>query len=1571
MSLKDPSKFFNNDKEFRDWTFFSVRGTGGKTNGVTIGPEGKVGACTGITFEQMKKMYDAFGDIDLTKCISWSYKLLWEAVDRQVKQNPDAVHSKAGKSGWISHWNKMEWWEGMAHFEPTERDWNQDEIIDEIFGVNGMGAVNELTGRLSNVSDGGGQIATPPLYGTLNSGEQKLVKILESLGGGENYPIALAKLTKDHPSLAKMVRKDKMATLATYGLWTRKAENFPYRTFVFTPIRRHDDEAFGGRPSFDRPRCPKWLDAWCLKYVEKDYYLWWHSSPVAGEQHGWRGAPYRKEAKGEIKDWTPRSYSQRKRNMDPLIQQTFEFHRGWETLDNYTSHGKTGVKDTFATKTSPYKTHYCAYNPFTNNDGDLFSSKELWRGSQDMDNVKFAQWPGGTWNATNAVLQWVEGLRQEGESMLDIAKFTENSKYLKAAWYPGGYQKYDIETVIHTLRHGPGFAGGTLANKIKLKEWVDDIFARQLGMGRNQRDFGSSDGQIPIEDEKVNILQKGNKARENLRWYLLDPVYKVQVNRPWMMWSMRLVLYIIDCVNNGVFKNLPKDAKPFQHKGTKNQYFLKFLINIIWQMFEKFAKIKKAVDNAQKENDKVDAKSSGVAKSKNVAKQIRKNMQCFMLNLIDEFENYHHSFGSKDIKNYEFLRITGPNTNIFNLIGYKPRTINRMLNIQPHQLAMMQPRIKLYKERKARKANSKMFETYTVEVEGPFSTHTNTSTLQTMLQAGGGRSMGAGIKEIVYKAHSGDKDFDTPHTTEVEITFIFNTLQEIFLNFPSFDPKGKVSFPYGVDPKYASLAGSNDKEKLKRIPASYAELVFPINTKNTDFLQVISMSEESANVILEVGWTTPEDIKKLNEQDSKFFKNLNEQSLFKSYVLNPYDSEFNFTNEGQVELIARYYGIERSLEVNPKNKLFPAAGQAQIAGKESLDQNQTLKTHVEKLRKLEQLQNSGKVLTRRQTSDLANFKEIIKREVLYAKANQYDDYVRHQLSDFLSSIFEEDRNIYTCAVPKAFLGARSDGNILKWSPTRDINILRDSPRTIQRGVGSKATTLSKVKGGISKGVQENNANSNQDLLKSKIVALKFRMQLEKKTEEEIKKAVQKLRDEFEKSKKVSKMSSTIKKNATEALKNHGAGFDTSKDIWPIHFVYFGDLVQAVFRESFKSYKFFAGNIGVEDDLGPTEKLNYILGTVLVPIVKGENQVLYSINIADIPLTLSHFSNYIVEKLVSPQAYKMTRYNFIQGLLKSILRDYFNSDCFVGQVDIQRTTPQTVLFSMPSFSKKDKKGDGTGGIWKLSGFKGKKRDLGMSYTKNTFKARMQQFEANIKANSKDISKRPHYKYVFLGSRGLTRQSYDRKSDLQDNIHHFYFGAGKGLVKNVSFKSEELPHQTEALLLEGISAVNPQATAFIPRLFNCSLTMIGNSLFDPGHTFFVDPTMGTMIGQTGRKKDNAGINVIKDTGLGGYFYVASVETRIGPGVYETVLEGIKTGVAKKGDNKRPFYPAPTEEIKDKGVPYTSPENARDKKLGAGKGKKPKPTPEQAAAAAAQQAMQGISGIGKVTSAWTELF
>ncbi len=62
------------------------------------------------------------------------------------------------------------------------------------------------------------------------------------------------------------------------------------------------------------------------------------------------------------------------------------------------------------------------------------------------------------------------------------------------------------------------------------------------------------------------------------------------------------------------------------------------------------------------------------------------------------------------------------------------------------------------------------------------------------------------------------------------------------------------------------------------------------------------------------------------------------------------------------------------------------------------------------------------------------------------------------------------------------------------------------------------------------------------------------------------------------------------------------------------------------------------------------------------------------------------------------------------------------------------------------------------------------------------------------------------------------------------------------------------------------------------------------------------MGTLLASGGLKKNT--LNLTKNTGLGGYYYISKVETLIKAGEFETRLEGKKIGLAIGGASDKTF-------------------------------------------------------------------
>ena len=57
------------------------------------------------------------------------------------------------------------------------------------------------------------------------------------------------------------------------------------------------------------------------------------------------------------------------------------------------------------------------------------------------------------------------------------------------------------------------------------------------------------------------------------------------------------------------------------------------------------------------------------------------------------------------------------------------------------------------------------------------------------------------------------------------------------------------------------------------------------NLKKEDYLDLINTYRDEFNVVLELGWSPPDNLKNLTPFERQFFKDLNKQNLYKSYLI--------------------------------------------------------------------------------------------------------------------------------------------------------------------------------------------------------------------------------------------------------------------------------------------------------------------------------------------------------------------------------------------------------------------------------------------------------------------------------------------------------------------------------------------------------------------------------------------------------------------------------------------------------------------------------------------------------------
>ena len=125
--------------------------------------------------------------------------------------------------------------------------------------------------------------------------------------------------------------------------------------------------------------------------------------------------------------------------------------------------------------------------------------------------------------------------------------------------------------------------------------------------------------------------------------------------------------------------------------------------------------------------------------------------------------------------------------------------------------------------------------------------------------------------------------------------------------------------------------------------------------------------------------------------------------------------------------------------------------------------------------------------------------------------------------------------------------------------------------------------------------------------------------------------------------------------------------------------------------------------------------------------------------------------------------------------------------------------------------------------------------------------------------------------------LTEDKSGRKQDdRRRGIYHFELGKNRGLFKSIGFSRIDVPFVQEQLMTNQVGMYDE-----LKMVYNANIEMVGNNLFFPGSEIFVDP--GSIGFGNPRNMNSAAYRL----GLGGYYTVIGVSTKINNGVASTSL------------------------------------------------------------------------------------
>ena len=504
-------------------------------------------------------------------------------------------------------------------------------------------------------------------------------------------------------------------------------------------------------------------------------------------------------------------------------------------------------------------------------------------------------------------------------------------------------------------------------------------------------------------------------------------------------------------------------------------------------------------------------------------------------------------------------------------------------------------------------------------------------------------------------------------------------------------------------------------------------------------------------------------------------------------------------------------------------------------------------------------------------------------------------------------------NLYhTIIVPKWVLGFRKDKKVVKWNPYRDLSALQYYDISEASGPGYQNPGHFKD--------EEGKFHTSDDAAKDATRVLDYASR----------KAPQGPRPrDPDTGERKSIDETTLREQSKQLLAKASKDLfdnvdDTDGQKAFIDFIYFGDIAQVALGRMYKVRKYFSSEGQAFNNLyagsGPSKESNKLIEDFKSSIKEMKKTIEMDVDIADIPIVSKVFTDFVIKEVVMQERYTISAPEFIIALFRHIMYKYFNDECFRNE-DLRTMFPEIKFFDLVSY-KKDRK------ISKKGIIKGDEivipagENHGTKMSSGTFKDRMKKYEGKL-ASNKSLSRNPNYHFCYLGAQGGAVGSNDILKDRANNIHHFYIGRDRGIVKKIEFTSKEIEGRAEAVWSAMGNSLE-KAMFMIPRIYDVTVTLIGNNLFESGQTFYVNPTLGTTLYGG---KDN--LDIVKNTGLGGYYYISKVETVIKEGEYETKLHGTKIYLAES-ETKKAFNSASKVPGADKMIEQSQTQLRQNKQL-----------------------------------------
>jgi hypothetical protein len=290
----------------------------------------------------------------------------------------------------------------------------------------------------------------------------------------------------------------------------------------------------------------------------------------------------------------------------------------------------------------------------------------------------------------------------------------------------------------------------------------------------------------------------------------------------------------------------------------------------------------------------------------------------------------------------------------------------------------------------------------------------------------------------------------------------------------------------------------------------------------------------------------------------------------------------------------------------------------------------------------------------------------------------------------------------------------------------------------------------------------------------------------------------------------------------------------------INYIYYGDLLDiafSVFRKD-KNAK------NIKPMLGPIEYSD----------PKGGSGRRIA-NLADIPISLKKFVEWFNLNVVGQNRDSYILEDFVRDTIKHLIHAALGENCFT---DTNTPLPEPNVSIIPIEVPK------VNGVSAIP-----------------FGQRVQGESVEIREGTeyKDSDRVDQYLYIYSYSFGASQLEGQQEKDALKGIYHLHVGSNKGLVKKVTFSRIDDPQLNASRL-----TTQQCNLRYLRQNYKVNIAMIGNSLFKPGQTIYIDPTLA------GGTDPQVAQRVANDLGLGGYYTVTKVGGELSRDGFVTDVEAV---------------------------------------------------------------------------------